>query len=303
MFDVIIIGAGPAGLTASIYLARSGKKSLVLEAKSYGGQIINTLDIENYPGLNHVSGFDLATNMYNQAKELGATIKFEKVVNIKNASKEKIVITDKGNEYKSKAIILATGNEKRKLNLDNEEKLTGRGISYCATCDGAFYKNKIVLVNGGGNTAIEDALYLSNIASKVYVVHRRDTFRADMKTINLLKEKDNVEFIYNSVITKINGDEKLESVEITDKDNHKKIINIDGLFIAIGAIPENENFKNVVNLDNSGYVITNENCHTSTSGIFAAGDTRCKELRQLVTATNDGAIAANEAIKYINNIE
>ena len=303
MFDVIIIGAGPAGLTSSIYLARSGKKSLVLEAKSYGGQIINTLDIENYPGLNHVSGFDLATNMYNQAKELGATIKFEKVVNIKNTIKEKIVITREGNEYKSKAIILATGNEKRKLNLDNEEKLTGRGISYCATCDGAFYKNKKVLVNGGGNTAIEDALYLSNIASKVYVVHRRDTFRADMKTINLLKEKDNVEFIYNSVITKINGNEKLESVEITDKDNNKKIINIDGLFIAIGAIPENENFKNVVNLDNSGYIITNEDCHTSTLGIFAAGDTRCKELRQLVTATNDGAIAANEAIKYINNLE
>ena len=303
MFDVIIIGAGPAGLTASIYLARSGKKSLVLEAKSYGGQIINTLDIENYPGLNHVSGFDLATNMYNQAKELGATIKFEKVVNIKNTNKEKIVITREGNEYKSKAIILATGSEKRKLNLDNEEKLTGRGISYCATCDGAFYKKKIVMVNGGGNTAIEDALYLSNIASKVYVVHRRDTFRADMKTINLLKEKDNVEFIYNSVITKINGNEKLESVEITDKDNNKKVINIDGLFIAIGAIPENENFKNVVNLDNSGYIITNEDCHTSTSGIFAAGDTRGKELRQLVTATNDGAIAANEAIKYINNLE
>ena len=303
MYDAIIIGAGPAGLTASIYLARSGKKSLVLEAKSYGGQIINTLDIENYPGLNHVSGFDLATNMYNQAKELGANILFEKVVNIKNTNKEKIVITDKGNEYKSKAIILATGNEKRKLNLENEEKLTGCGISYCATCDGAFYKNKIVLVNGGGNTAIEDALYLSDIASKVYVVHRRDSFRADVKTTNLLKEKDNVEFIYNSVITKINGNEKIESVEITDKDNNQKTINIDGLFIAIGAIPENENFKNVVNLDNSGYIITNEDCHTSTKGIFAAGDTRRKDLRQLVTATNDGAIAANEAIKYINNLE
>ena len=299
MYDIIIVGAGPAGLTAAIYARRASKKVLVLEAKNYGGQIINTLDIENYPVERHISGFDFATKLYNQAKDLGAEIIFEKVIEIKDAT-EKEVITSK-NKYTSKTIILATGSENRKLGLDNEDELIGKGISYCATCDGAFYKNKDVAVVGGGNTALEDALYLSDIANKVYLIHRRDEFRGVESTLNLLKEKKNVEFIYNSNITKIISEDRLNSIEITNKDGSIKEINISGLFIAIGRIPENQNFEKIIKMDKAGYIIAGENCNTNIPGIFVAGDNRTKEVRQLVTATSDGAVSATEAIKYINN--
>jgi len=299
MYDIIIVGAGPAGLTAAIYARRASKKVLVLEAKNYGGQIINTLDIENYPVERHISGFDFATKLYNQAKDLGAEIIFEKVIEIKD-NKEKEVITAK-NKYTTKTIILATGSENRKLGLDKEDELIGKGISYCATCDGAFYKNKDVAVVGGGNTALEDALYLSDIANKVYLIHRRDEFRGVESTLNLLKEKKNVEFIYNSNITKIISEDRLNSIEITNKDGSIKEINISGLFIAIGRIPENQNFEKVIKMDKDGYIIAGENCNTNIPGIFVAGDNRTKEVRQLVTATSDGAVSATEAIKYINN--
>ena len=301
MYDIIIIGAGPAGLTAAIYARRASKKVLVLEAKTYGGQIINTLDIENYPVEAHISGFDFATKLYNQAKDLGAEIVFEKAVDIKDLKEEKEVITAK-NKYKAKALILATGSENRKLGLSNEDDLIGKGLSYCATCDGAFYKNKNVAVVGGGNTAIEDALYLTDIASTVYLIHRRDTFRAEESTIKKLKEKNNIKFIYNSNVTKLNGTDKLESIEVTNSAGEKEIIEVDGLFVAVGRIPENQNFSKIINLDESGYVIAYENCKTNVAGIFTAGDNRVKELRQLVTATSDGAIAATEAVKYINNL-
>ena len=300
MYDIIIIGAGPAGLTAAIYARRASKKVLVLEANSYGGQIINTLDIENYPAISHISGFDFATNIYNQAKDLGAEIVFEKVIDINDMGKEKEVITN-SNKYTSKTIIIATGSENRKLGLDNEDKLVGKGISYCATCDGAFYKNKKVAVVGGGNTALEDALYLTDIAKVVYLVHRRDEFRGEDSTINLLRNKNNIEFIYNSNVTRLNAEDRLNSVELTDNNGNIRNIEIDGLFVAVGRIPENQNFAKLINLDNSGYIIALEDCNTNVSGIFVAGDNRTKEVRQLVTATSDGAIAANEAIKYINN--
>lgn len=302
MYDIIIVGAGPAGLTSAIYASRASKKVLVLEAKSYGGQIINTLDIENYPVEDHISGFDFATKLYNQVKNLGADIVFEKVIDIKNSDDIKEVITNK-NTYKTKTIILATGSVNRKLGLSNEDELIGKGISYCATCDGGFYKNKIVAVVGGGNTALEDALYLSDIANTVYLIHRRDEFRGDSVTLSNLKEKNNIKFIYNSNITKLNGKEHLESIEITDKEGNADIITIDGLFVAIGRIPENENFAKTVKLDNYGYIIANENCHTNIDGIFVAGDNRTKSVRQLVTATSDGAIAATEAVKYINSLK
>ena len=302
MYDIIIVGAGPAGLTSAIYGRRASKKVLVLEAKSYGGQIINTLNVENYPGNIHISGYDLATSMYNQAKELGTEFKFEKVVEIKNKSKYKEVITN-NNIYKCKALILATGSENRKLGIDNEDKLIGKGVSYCATCDGAFYKDKVVAVVGGGNTALEDALYLSDIVKKVYIIHRRDSFRGEDSTLNKLKEKDNIEFIYNSNVTKLNASNRLESIIVTDKEGSSKKIEVDGIFIAVGRIPENQNFAKVINLDEKGYIIAKENCHSNRRGIFVAGDARVKELRQLVTATGDGAIAATEAIKYINNIK
>ena len=295
MYDIVIVGAGPAGLTAAIYARRSNKKVLVLEANAYGGQIINTLDIENYPVERHISGFDFATKLYNQAIDLGSEVKFERVTEIINYDDKKEVVTSK-NKYETKSIILATGAENRKLGIDREKELTGKGISYCATCDGAFYKNKDVAVVGSGNTAVEDALYLSDIVNKVYIIIRNETFKAEEVSVNELKNKKNVEIIYNSNVTKLNGETKLESITINDKDE----ISVSGLFIAIGRTPENENFKNIINVDEYGYIIAGEDCHTNVEGIFVSGDNRTKSLRQLVTATSDGAIAASEAIKYVN---
>ena len=297
MYDVIIVGAGPAGLTAAIYACRANLKVLVLEAMTYGGQIINTPSIENYPALFKVSGFDFATNLYNQAKELGSEIKFEKVVKI-IPGKEKEVITST-NSYKAKAIIIATGAVSRKLNLPNEDEFVGKGISYCATCDGNFYKGQVVAVNGGGNTALEDAIYLADIAKKVYLIHRRDTFRADASLVEQAKKKGNIEFILNSTITKLNGDDKLTSITLSNN----KELNIDGLFIAIGRVPETSNFTSIVKTTKDGYFESNEECLTNQEGIFVAGDARKKELRQLVTATSDGAIAATKTIKYIKNYD
>lgn len=301
MYDIIIVGAGPAGLTAAIYARRAQKSVLVLEAKSYGGQIINTLDIENYPVEEHISGFDFATKLYKQTKVLGTEIVFEKVVDINDLGNTKEVITTK-NKYSCKAVIIATGSENRKLGLSNEDELVGKGISYCATCDGAFYKGKTVAVVGGGNTALEDALYLSDIASKIYLIHRRDEFRAEETTVEQLKKKDNVEFIYNSTVTKLNASERLESIEVTNKDGSVKTIEVNGLFVAVGRIPENQNFAKLIELDNAGYVKAGEDCKTTCKGIFTAGDNRIKEVRQLVTATGDGAVAATNAVKYINNL-
>ncbi len=299
MYDVVVVGAGPSGLTSAIYLRRATKSVLVLEEKSYGGQIINTLDIENYPGEEHISGFDFATKIYNQAINLGAEIKFEKVTNVVDNGDYKEVVTNNGS-YKCKAVIIAVGNDNRKLGLDLEEDLIGKGISFCATCDGNFYRGKDVAVVGGGNTALEDALYLSNIVNKVYLIHRRDEFRGDLKTVELLKNKSNVEFVYNSNVTKLNSDDGLKSIEVTNKDGNIREIEVSGLFVAIGRIPKNSIFTNIIDIDDSGYAIANEDCKTKTSGIFVAGDCRTKEVRQLTTATSDGAVAAQQAIKYIN---
>ncbi len=295
MYDIIIIGAGPAGLTSALYLLRANKKVLILEAKSYGGQIINANKIENYPGIEQISGFDYATTLFNQVKKLGGEIKYEKVIRIE---KNKTVITG-NNKYQAKGIILATGAENRKLNIDKEYDFIGKGISYCATCDGNFYKNKIVAVIGGGNTALEDAIYLSDIASKVYLIHRRNEFRAEDKYVNDLRLKSNIELILNSNIISLNGTEKLESITIKDNLNNIKKIYIDGLFIAIGQEPKNEIFNNVVNLDEHGYILSEDGVHTKTTGIYVAGDTRVKELRQLTTAVSDGSIAATIAIKEL----
>ena len=302
LFDIIIIGAGPAGLTASIYARRASKEVLVLEALSYGGQIINTLDIENYPANPNISGFELATKMYQQAKNLGAIFRFEKAIEIIDNNGIKEVKTAK-HSYFAKTVIIATGSENRKLGLDDEDKLIGRGISYCATCDGNFYKDKIVGVVGGGNTAIEDTIYLAKLVKKVYLIHRRDSFRADDATIKKLKENNNIEIIYNSIVTKLLYDKKLTGIEVTNKlDQRVKNIELDGLFVAVGRIPENQNFASLINLDENGYVIAKEDCHTNYPGIFVAGDNRTKELRQLVTATSDGAMAATEAVKYLNTL-
>ena len=296
MYDVIVIGAGPAGLSAAIYLKRANKNVLVLEKNTYGGEIVNALKIENYPACPNISGFDFATNLYKQAKDLGAIIKFEEVLDIKN-SKIKEIITNK-NKYEALSIIIATGESTRKLGF--EDQFIGRGVSYCATCDGNFFKDKIVAVVGGGNTAFDDALYLADIAKKVYLIHRRDEFRADQKTISLLKKKNNIKYVLNSNIVSIKGKDKLESIDVVNINNETKTFKIDGLFIAIGHIPSTKIFKDFIKLDDDGYIKGTNNCHTSKAGIFVAGDVRTKKIRQLVTATSDGAIAATEAINYLN---
>lgn len=298
MYDLIIIGAGPAGLSAAIYAGRSGKTALLLEEKNYGGQIVNTPDIENYPGISHISGFEFAMELYKQAESFGAEIKYEKALGI-SGDKIKTVKTSKG-EYEAKAVIIATGAKNRKLGLANEDSLVGKGVSYCATCDGMFYRDKVVAVNGGGNTAVEDALFLSNYCKKVYIIHRRDEFRADEEDVKKLRDKENIELVLDSTIKEIIADDMVSGVVVVNKNTgEEKQIDINGLFIAIGQVPDNENFKDVVELEN-GYVKGKEDCKTNESGIYVAGDCRTKEVRQLTTAAADGAIAALAACAYID---
>ena len=298
--DVIIVGGGPAGLTAAIYARRANKSVLFLEAMACGGQIINTPDIANYPVAPGISGFEFATTLYNQAKDLGAQIVFEKAVAVEDG--EIKTVRTPNNAYEGKAVILATGAENRKLGVEGEDKLVGRGISYCATCDGNFFRKKDVAVAGGGNTAVEDALYLADLANTVYLIHRRDSFRADAALVSKLKAKENVQFVLNSNGTKLVAEMRLQAVEVTDKfTGEVKTLPVQGLFVAVGQVPENENFKTLVELDAGGYAVAGENCCTKTPGIFVAGDNRTKDVRQLVTAASDGAVAATEAIKYLNN--
>ena len=302
MNDIIIIGAGTAGLSAAIYAQRSGMNALVLEGNTYGGQIINTADIENYPGIAHISGFEFATNLYKQAIALGAKVQYEKVVAVEIDAEDKIIKTNK-NIYRTKALIVASGLIRRKLGLADEERLTGHGVGYCATCDGAFFRHQVVAVNGGGNVALEDAQYLANLCSKVYLIHRRHEFRANQAEINRVLAKSNIECVYDSVVTKLNGAERLTSIEVTNKKQEKRILEVAALFVAIGQIPVNEIMKDIIDLDTNGYIISDERGITSQKGIFAAGDCRVKELRQLTTAAADGANAATSAYEYLQSLK
>lgn len=292
MYDIIIVGAGTAGLSAAIYGVRAGKTVLVLEAETYGGQIMNTPEVENYPGIAKISGFEFASGLYQQAVSLGAKVKYEKVESIVREGQEWEVTTPK-EQYSCKAVILATGVKKRKLGLEKEEALIGKGISYCATCDGAFFRGKEVAVAGGGNTALEDALFLSNYCKKVFIIHRRNELRGAKKTEERLREKENVEFLLESRVAALNGTTLLESIEVENiKTKEVKTLQIQGLFVAIGQIPDNQAFAELVELDENGYIRALEDCRTSTDGVFAAGDCRTKTVRQLTTAAADGAVAA-----------
>lgn len=294
MNDIIIIGAGPAGMTSAIYAKRAGYNPLVLEKNTYGGQIINSSEVANYPGIKKIDGYTFATKIYEQLKELEIEIKHEEVINIKKDDKTINVITNK-NEYECKSVIIATGLTKRKLNIENEEKLIGKGISYCATCDGAFFKENDVAVVGGGNTALEDAIFLSNYCKHVYLINRTENFKAEKSLLDSFKQKNNTEIITSANIKKLVGKEKLEKIEL----DNGKILNISGLFIAIGQIP-NCNFD-IVEKEN-GFIKSNEECTTNIPGIFVAGDIRNKSVRQIVTSVSDGAVAAINAVKYIEKI-
>lgn len=300
MYDIIIIGAGPAGMTAALYAKQAKKNILLLEKNTYGGQILKANLVKNYPGIQEISGFDFANNLYTQLTNLNVDIKFEEVLQINEKHNLKEVITKKSN-YTAKSVIIATGGTNRKLNLNNEEKLIGKGVSYCALCDGMFFKNKIVGVVGGGNSAIDTCLYLSNICKQVYLIYRQKDFKIDNENIIEIKNKENIKIIYNTQVINLIGSEKLESITLKENETNKEYnLDLDGLFIEIGYIPVSNMCQNIINTDNKGYIISNENCTTNIEGIFTAGDIRQKEIRQLTTACSDGTIAAINAVKYIN---
>ena len=297
MYDIIIIGAGPAGMTAALYATQARKKVLVLEKEVYGGQILKADKVKNYPGFTEISGFDFANNLYNQLTNLNVEIKFEEVLKIKNDNENKIVITKKGN-YTGKSVIIAAGAKNRKLNLNNEDKFIGKGVSYCTTCDGMFFKDKVVAVYGGGNSAIDGAIYLSDICKKVYLIYRQKDFKTTGENIDKLKNTKNIECIFNTNIISLLGENNLESITLKEEEKEYNL-DIDGLFIEIGYIPVSEMCKNIINTDSKGYIISGEDCKTNIEGIFAAGDIRIKDVRQLTTACSDGTVAALAACKYI----
>ena len=304
--DIIIAGAGTAGLSAAIYGVRAGKSVLVLEAKSYGGQIVNSPEVENYPGIAKISGYEFAKNLYDQAVGLGAEYRQERVLRIENrpdAETKNVYARNSGGEeicYEAKAVILATGAKNRPLGVEREQEFVGAGVSYCATCDGMFFRGRDVAVVGGGNTALEDALFLANNCSKVTVIHRRDEFRGETRLVQTLQGKENVEFVLGAVVTELLGEQMLAGVKVRNvKTGEITELAVSGVFVAIGQMPDNEPFAENVKLDEKGYIQASEDCKTETMGIFAAGDCRTKRVRQLTTAASDGAVAALAACEYI----
>ena len=302
VYDLIIVGGGPCGLSASIYAGRSNLKTLLIEEFACGGQILNTYEIKNYPGFDNISGPELAQKMENQAKSLGVEIVYDKVIDFDFSSDIKQIKAQK-NTYYAKTIILALGASPRKLGLEREEEFTGKGVSYCAICDGGFFKNKKVAIVGGGNSAMEDAPYLTNLASQTYLINRSEKFRAMhslVETMQNLKKQGKLILLENSVVTKLNGENKLESIEVKNVVTNKvQTIQLDGLFIEIGRVPNTELLRGKVELDEYGYIVTDENLMSSVHGVFAGGDVRKKTLRQIITAGSDGAICATNAQNLI----
>lgn len=298
MYDIIIAGAGPAGLSAAIYASRAGYKTLVLESEFVGGQIARTHNMENYLGFeNGISGADFAEASRKQAQRFGAEICTEGITEFD--LKNKTIKTSK-NQYQAKAIILAMGAKPRKLGLEKENEFEGAGISYCATCDGAFFKKRDVVVIGGGDTALEDAVYLSAIANKVYVVHRRDEFRAAEILVERARKRGNIEFILNATPEKLLGDFGLEGVTLKNKLTGELFdVKADGCFVAIGNIPQTQLLREQVSLDENGYIIAGEDTKTNIDGIFAVGDIRTKHVRQVITAAADGAVAVQYITEYL----
>lgn len=305
MYDIIIVGGGPAGMTAAIYALRARKKVLMIEKLVVGGQVAITSLIENYPGFESITGQDLSEKMFAQANKYGLETVYADVVDYDLKGETKKVVTHEGT-YEGKSVILALGASARTLDVASEKEFAGRGISYCASCDGNFYKDKVVAVVGGGNSSLGAVLYLVNLAKKVYLVHRRETFKAEevqiQKVMNLTKEKDaKVEFIPNATIQDLEGNGKVESMIVKDlKTGATKEIAIDGVFVAIGRRPDTGFLQGMINLDEGGHIITDENMKTNIDGVYAAGDVRSGSLKQIVTAAADGAIAASRIVAYLN---
>lgn len=302
MYDIIVIGAGPAGLTAALYALRADKTVLVLEKATFGGQITYSPQIENYPGFATMSGNEFAEKLIDQVIGQGAEIEMETVTGIRDNGATKTVITEDG-EHEAKAVIIATGVKHRQIGLPNENELVGEGISYCAVCDGAFFKGQTVAVLGGGNSALQEAVLLSEGCAKVYVVQNLDYFTGEARLVEKLKSKDNVEFIMGTVITALNGNGSLESLTLRkEADGTESKLDVNGLFVAIGLIPNNSAFAEIAGLDDWGYIDSDESCVTKTAGVFVAGDCRKKQIRQITTAAADGSVAALAACRYIDSM-
>ena len=293
MYDLIIIGSGPAGLSAAIYGKRAGLSLLVLEKNPMsGGQVLNTYEVDNYLGMPGTDGFDMGMKFREHADKMGVEFREAAALSIEDKGSSKMVHTTEG-DLETKTVILATGAAHATLDVEGEEKFSGKGVSYCATCDGMFFRGKKVAVVGGGNTALEDAAFLSNYCEKVYLIHRRDTFRGEEKLVRELQAKENVEFQLNKTVLALEGELTLQAAVLYDKiSGEESRLEIDGLFVAIGQVPETEVFAGLVERDENGYIVAGEDCHTSIDGIFAAGDCRKKTVRQLTTAAADGAVAA-----------
>lgn len=299
MYDTIIIGAGPAGLCSGIYATRGGLKTAIIEANSVGGQAQTAADIQNFPGILSTSGFDLCYTMMNQCASFGAEFVFDKITSLTLEGDVKSISLASGKELQSKTIVIASGASSRKLGVVGEENFIGKGVSYCATCDGAFFKGKTVAVIGGGNTAAEDALYLKKLANKVYLVHRRNALRADKILCDRL-EKSNVSILWDSVVESLHGKDKIAQMTLKNvKNNTLTTVSVDGVFVAIGQIPNSQLFENVKKTE-SGYIETDDVMRTNIEGVYAVGDVREKTLRQVVTACADGAIAADDIIKNLS---
>ena len=295
MYDIAIIGGGPAGLTAAIYARRASKKTLVLESTMCGGQMINTVKIDNYPALAHTDGLKIAQSMQEQAEDLGAEIEFERATKISVVDGGFRIATE-DNEYQARSIIIATGTNPRKLGIADEARYEAKGVSYCATCDGAFYRDQPVTVYGGGNSAFHEALYLAGSCSKVYLVYRGETPRADATLVERAKNTPNIEIIAGSTIKALSGEPKLEQIIL----DNNTAIDSKALFVAIGRIPNGSDLFEDLSTDESGFIVADDACTTNIPGIFVAGDVRTKKLRQIVTATADGAEAATAAIEFLN---
>lgn len=302
MYDIIVVGGGPAGLTAALYALRAGKSVLVIEKSTFGGQITWSPKVENYPAIPSVSGTELGDRLMAQAEAQGAEFELDEVISAELDGDVKRVKTDFGGEFEAKALIIAVGAKPRMLGLEREEELVGNGVCFCAVCDGTFYKNRPVAVTGGGNSALQDAVLLSDTCSKVYLIHRRATFRGEAKLVETLRSKDNVEFVLESSVTALHGENELSGITVTNKDGASRDISVDGLFVAVGHAPDNSVFAQLMELDEAGYAASDESCLTKTRGVFVAGDCRRKAVRQLTTAAADGSAAALAACSYIDNM-
>ena len=298
MYDTIIIGAGPGGLSAGIYASRGGLDVAIIENRSVGGQAQQAADIQNYPGVKSSSGFDLCDTMMNQCIDFGVEFVFDQIVDCDLSQDEKTIRLASGKTLTAKTVVIASGASSRKLDVKGERELTGKGVSYCATCDGAFFKNKTVAVIGGGNTAAEDALYLEKLAKKVYIVHRRDKLRADAIVANRLLSSS-IQPIWDSVVQSVEGEDKVTELTLKNvKTDDLTSLSVDGVFVAIGQTPNSQGFDGV-DVTTSGYILTDERMRTNLQGVYAVGDVREKSLRQVVTACADGAIAADDIIKLL----